>query len=110
LHLLSTLSSSSSTPLLADVHLHDLPLELIPLESDLLSLEDPRAWSRIWRDGDLGGLHETALACMTLQHLWGAFPRIVGKGDAAQVRVEHEAPAVRTSTMLTVYVCSGWRP
>ncbi|PWN46244.1 Sec1-like protein [Ceraceosorus guamensis] len=94
LHLLSELSpsssaenvddASSSSSLLADLHLYDLPLEFVPLEEDLLSLEDPRAWSRCSKDGDLGTLHETALACMTLQHLWGTFPRIVGKGDAAQ--------------------------
>jgi hypothetical protein len=83
LHLLSTLSTPS---ILSDLALYDLGLELVPLEYDVLSLEEENSWSDIWAKGDQGVIHRAAMALMTVQHIWGAFPRIVGKGHLAQVR------------------------
>ena len=53
------------------------------LSQDVLSLEDPFAWPRIFLQGDHTSLFHAAQALITLQRMWGLFPRIVGKGDWA---------------------------
>jgi hypothetical protein len=88
LHLLSTLAIPS---VLSDLNLYDLGLELVPLEHDVLSLEEESSWSDIWAKGDQGVIHRAAMALMTVQHIWGAFPRIVGKGELAQVSSFHKS-------------------
>lgn len=82
LHLLSTLATPS---VLSNLNLYDLGLEFVPLEYDVLSLEEEDSWSDIWAKRDQGVLHRAAMALMTVQHIWGAFPNIVGKGEMAQV-------------------------
>jgi hypothetical protein len=86
LHLLSSLATPS---ILSDLALYDLGLELVPLEYDVLSLEEETSWSDIWAKGDQGVIHRAAMALMTIQHIWGAFPRIIGKGHMAQVSFNH---------------------
>lgn len=81
LHLLTTLATP---PILSDLNLYDLGLELVPIEQDVLSLEEKNSWSDIWANGDHGVIHRAAMALMTVQHIFGAFPRITGKGDMAQ--------------------------
>lgn len=56
----------------------------MPLEYDVLSLEEESSWADIWAKGDHGVVHRAAMALMTMQHVWGAFPKIVGKGDMAK--------------------------
>jgi hypothetical protein len=85
LHLLSTLATPS---ILTNLNLYDLGLELVPLEHDVLSLEEDSSWSDVWAKGDQGVIHRAAMALMTVQHIWGAFPCIVGKGDMAQVSMK----------------------
>lgn len=98
LHLLSTLATPS---ILSDLSLYDLGLELVPLEHDVLSLEEDSAWSDIWAKGDQGVVHRAAMSLMTIQHIWGAFPRIVGKGDMALVRIQRRACPCTHTTLLT---------
>lgn len=81
---LQLLSSIATPSILSDLNLHDLGLEFVPLEQDVLSLEEEKAWSDIWAKGDHGVIHRSAMALMTVQHVYGAFPRIVGKGDMAK--------------------------
>ncbi|PWN46543.1 Sec1-like protein, partial [Violaceomyces palustris] len=69
---------------LSDVTLLDFGLEFIPLEKDLISLEDDNAWRHVFSDGDHTALFRSAQALMTLQHVYGLFPRIVGKGNLAK--------------------------
>lgn len=81
---LQLLSSLATPSILSDLTLYDLGLELIPLEQDVLSLEEEQSWADIWALGDHGAIHRAAMALMTVQHIYGAFPQIVGKGDMAQ--------------------------
>jgi hypothetical protein len=79
-------------------------LQFIPLEEDVLSLEHENAFKEIWavsyllstfdytlnkdlklQDGDETALYNSAQALLTLQRLYGLFPRILGKGDRAEV-------------------------
>ncbi|KIS69265.1 putative vacuolar sorting protein (hbrA) [Mycosarcoma maydis] len=69
---------------LSDVSLLDFGLEFVPLDHDLISLEDETAWKRIYCDGDHTPIFRSAQALMTLQHAYGLFPRILGKGALAR--------------------------
>lgn len=69
--------------LLPAVRVVDLCLEFTVHGPDVLSLEDPGAWSQLFLHGDHTVLFHTSQALMTLQRLWGLFPRLVGKGDLA---------------------------
>ncbi|EST05580.1 Sec1-like protein [Kalmanozyma brasiliensis GHG001] len=69
---------------LSDVSLLDFGLEFVPLDNDLISLEDDAAWKKIYCDGDHTPIFRSAQALMTLQHAYGLFPRILGKGALAR--------------------------
>ncbi|TKY85723.1 hypothetical protein EX895_005263 [Sporisorium graminicola] len=69
---------------LSDVSLLDFGLEFVPLDNDLISLEDDAAWKKIYCDGDHTPIFRSAQALMTLQHAYGLFPRILGKGTLAR--------------------------
>lgn len=79
------LSLLSLTPVLPQLSLYDFGLEFVPLEPDLLSLEEHgAAWHDLYVRGDQTVLHRCAMSLMTCQMLWGCFPRISGKGDFAK--------------------------
>ncbi|KAG8815453.1 hypothetical protein FRC17_000706, partial [Serendipita sp. 399] len=59
-------------------------LQFIPLEDDVISLEHENAFKEIWLDGDETALYNSAQALLTLQRLYGLFPRILGKGEHAE--------------------------
>ncbi|KAG8867419.1 hypothetical protein FRC20_005822 [Serendipita sp. 405] len=59
-------------------------LQFIPLEDDVISLEHENAFREIWLDGDETALYNSAQALLTLQRLYGLFPRILGKGEHAE--------------------------
>jgi len=94
--------------LLRRVSLVDFGLEFSVLDTDLLSLDDATAWPRMFLDGDHTPLFGAAQALMTLQRMYGLFPRVVGKGDLAnrlcdllvRQRREHTANST-TSTLQT---------
>lgn len=69
---------------LSDVSLLDFGLEFVPLDNDLISLEDDSAWKKIYCDGDHTPIFRSAQSLMTLQHAYGLFPRILGKGALAR--------------------------
>ncbi|CAD6911544.1 unnamed protein product, partial [Tilletia laevis] len=54
--------------------------------SSLLSLEWTHhfAFTRLYRDGDHACIYLAAQALMTVQHVYGLIPRILGKGDLAK--------------------------
>ena len=56
----------------------------MPLAQDLLSLEYRKSWKQIYDEGDHTSIYHAAQALMTMQHAFGLFPRILGKGDLAQ--------------------------
>lgn len=69
--------------ILGDVAIRDLPLDWVPLEDDLLSLELPNAFKELTVDRDRSSLFYVARALHNLQQQWGTIPHIKGKGDAA---------------------------
>ncbi|KAJ2613398.1 Vacuolar protein-sorting-associated protein 33 [Coemansia sp. RSA 1365] len=81
---------------LGDIVLGEYGMDAVPLEDDVVSLEQPGLFKQLYLDGDFSGIQYVARALMRLQGLYGLFPRIVGKGDFAQVlahsltRMRHE--------------------
>lgn len=104
-----------------DLTIHDFGLEFVPLEKDLLSLEEgshnnsnsnsnastngggggrgDAGFSRIFKDGDHTILHHSAMALMTLQLVYGLFPRILGKGEAGKVSRKRRVAGYKTMTL-----------
>ncbi len=90
---------------LGEVTISSFNMQLIPLEDDLISLEHDNAFKEIWvvrlfstvilpyyiynqfQDGDETAVYDSAQALITFQKLFGLFPRILGKGDSAGVRL-----------------------
>lgn len=68
---------------LGDVTLSAYNLQFIPLAEDVISLEYENAFKEIWVDGDETAIYNSSQALLTLQKLYGLFPRILGKGDHA---------------------------
>ncbi|KAF8517245.1 Sec1-like protein [Hysterangium stoloniferum] len=58
-------------------------LQFIPLEEDVISMEYEGAFKEIWVDGDETAIYDSAQALLTLQRVYGMFPRMVGQGDKA---------------------------
>lgn len=69
--------------LLRHVSVLDYGLEFSVLAGDLLSLEDQDAWARPVLYGDHTSVFHASQALMTMQRMYGTFPRILGKGDLA---------------------------
>ncbi|KAI8053101.1 Sec1-like protein [Syncephalis plumigaleata] len=67
------------------VELGECAIDLIPLDSDLLSLELEDTFKELYVDGDYSSLYNVARGVMRLQTEYGFFPRILGKGDMAKV-------------------------
>lgn len=69
-----------------DITIGDYAMDWIPCEDDLISMElDPSTWKEIYLDGDQTSIYYAAKSLMRLQSIYGLFPRIIGKGDAAKV-------------------------
>ncbi|GAA5794807.1 hypothetical protein HPULCUR_000154 [Helicostylum pulchrum] len=68
-----------------DITIGDYAMDWIPCEDDLISMElDPSTWKEIYLDGDQTSIYYAAKSLMRLQSIYGLFPRIIGKGDAAK--------------------------
>ncbi|EMD42298.1 hypothetical protein CERSUDRAFT_102649 [Gelatoporia subvermispora B] len=68
---------------LGDVNISSYNLQFIPLADDVISLENDAAFKELWVDGDETVVFNSMQALITLQRLYGLFPRIIGKGDFA---------------------------
>ncbi|KAJ3907217.1 Sec1-like protein [Lentinula edodes] len=68
---------------LGDITISAYNLQFLPIADDVLSLEYESAFRDIWVDGDESVVYDSAQALMTLQRLFGLFPRLLGKGDHA---------------------------
>ncbi|KAG0173258.1 hypothetical protein DFQ28_011169 [Apophysomyces sp. BC1034] len=69
---------------LGDITIGDYAMDWIPYEDDVISMElDPGTWKEIYLDGDHTSIYYAARSLMKLQSIYGLFPRIIGKGDAA---------------------------
>ncbi|KAF7347391.1 hypothetical protein MVEN_01494900 [Mycena venus] len=81
---------------LGDVRISSYNLQFIPIADDVISLENDNAFKEVWVDGDETVIYDSAQALLTLEKLYGLFPRIVGKGDQA----------ARLATLLTRHLPS----
>ncbi|KAL8848593.1 MAG: hypothetical protein Q9221_006367 [Calogaya cf. arnoldii] len=73
---------------LGDISVEALPLHFIPLDQDVLTLayEDPFADLCLRKEPT--SIFLAAQALMPIQHKYGLFPRIIGKGDNARRLME----------------------
>ncbi|KAJ3766819.1 Sec1-like protein [Lentinula raphanica] len=68
---------------LGDITITAYGMQFLPIADDVLSLEYESVFKDIWVDGDETVLYDSAQALITLQKLFGLFPRLLGKGDHA---------------------------
>ncbi|KAJ3572215.1 hypothetical protein NP233_g3232 [Leucocoprinus birnbaumii] len=68
---------------LGEVAISAYNLQFIPLADDVISLERDNVFKELWVDGDETVIFDSAQALISLQNLFGPFPRIVGKGNFA---------------------------
>lgn len=72
-----------------DITIGSFAMDWIPYEDDLISMElDTSTWKEIYLDGDTTSIYYSARALMKLQSIYGLFPKIIGKGDAARQLAE----------------------
>jgi vacuolar protein sorting-associated protein 33A len=91
--------------ILGDVSISAFNLQFIPIAEDVISLENKSALKDLWvvcliflvflvvafnswdvtKDGNETVIFDSMEALVTLQKLYGRFPRIIGKGDYAAV-------------------------
>ena len=69
---------------LGDVNIFELPIYLLPLEHDLLSLELGDAFNDLYLHHDPNPIYLASKALMYIQQRHGLFPRILGKGENAR--------------------------
>ncbi|KAE9409193.1 ATP binding protein [Gymnopus androsaceus JB14] len=74
---------------LGDITISSYNLQFLPVANDVLSLEYESAFKDIWVDGDESVVYDSAQALITLQKLFGLFPRLLGKGDCAARLINH---------------------
>nr|CDS31928.1 vacuolar protein sorting associated protein 33A [Hymenolepis microstoma] len=67
---------------------YDLPLTLLPIDNDLLSMEEPDCFADYSLRDKESGLFNFAKGLMKFQSVYGLFPRIKAKGSKAKRVVE----------------------
>ncbi|XP_062517711.1 vacuolar protein sorting-associated protein 33B-like [Corticium candelabrum] len=63
-------------------------LELIPFDTDVMSMERPRFHSRVFVEGDQTWLHDVASSLISLQMLFGTIPTVYGVGKYSKMVAE----------------------
>ncbi|XP_072921665.1 vacuolar protein sorting-associated protein 33A isoform X2 [Hemitrygon akajei] len=71
--------------LISITHIEEYSLDLIPFDSDLLSMEAESAFRECYLENDQTVLFHAAKGLMTLQALYGTIPQIFGKGECARL-------------------------
>ncbi|GCC24014.1 vacuolar protein sorting-associated protein 33A [Chiloscyllium punctatum] len=66
-------------------HIEEYSLDLIPFDSDLMSMEAESAFRECYLENDQTILFSVAKGLMTLQALYGTIPQIFGKGECARL-------------------------
>ncbi|CAI8023194.1 Vacuolar protein sorting-associated protein 33A [Geodia barretti] len=69
-------------------YINEYHLDILPLDSDVLSLDIPTAFKDLYVDQDPSPVYETARAIGKLQALFGVIPKIYGKGKNAKLVAE----------------------
>ncbi|XP_046840595.1 vacuolar protein sorting-associated protein 33A-like [Xenia sp. Carnegie-2017] len=70
------------------ITLDEYPLNLVPFDNDLLSLEMDGAFKECYLENDTSVLYHVTNSLMTIQALYGIIPKIYGKGELAKRIVE----------------------
>ncbi|XP_005106439.1 vacuolar protein sorting-associated protein 33B [Aplysia californica] len=70
------------------VTLDEFPLELFPLDTDLLSLETPDFFKSFYLENDTTYLHTVASSLVNLQRLFGKIPNVYTIGKGAKMTYE----------------------
>ncbi|KAJ1679538.1 Vacuolar protein-sorting-associated protein 33 [Spiromyces aspiralis] len=73
---------------LGDLTLGEFRMDFVPLERDLISLELGGTFRNLYLDGDFASIYYAVRGLMAIQGRYGFFPRIIGKGDYAQMLAE----------------------
>eukprot|EP00002_Diphylleia_rotans_P012490 TRINITY_DN2441_c0_g1_i2.p1 TRINITY_DN2441_c0_g1~~TRINITY_DN2441_c0_g1_i2.p1 ORF type:complete len:518 (-),score=94.82 TRINITY_DN2441_c0_g1_i2:652-2205(-) len=68
-----------------DVSILEYPLDLIPFDDDILSLEMDTTYRECVLDGDKTSLFYVAQSLMKMQSLFGIIPNVKGKGHSAKL-------------------------
>ncbi|RUS89069.1 hypothetical protein EGW08_003180 [Elysia chlorotica] len=74
-----------SEGVMGHITIDEFPLELFPLDSDLLSLELPEFFTSFYLDNDTTWLHTVASSLVNLQRLFGRAPNIYAIGKGAKM-------------------------
>jgi len=67
------------------IHIGEYPLDLIPYDDDLLSLELELSYKESFLEGDRSSLYYVARSIMKMQANFGIIPKILWKGNAAKL-------------------------
>ncbi|XP_065831438.1 vacuolar protein sorting-associated protein 33A-like [Oscarella lobularis] len=65
-------------------NIFECPIDVYPVDSDVLSMELPLAFRECYLEGDLTSMYYVARSLIFLQSLYGIIPRIYGKGQCAR--------------------------
>lgn len=90
------------------VTIGEFHLDVVPLDEDVLSLEMNSVFKDLYVEGDISVVQHLSNAIMKFQILYGFFPKVMGKGDNAQIlaktletaRVEYLSNASVTSNFV----------
>ena len=63
-----------------DVSIGEFPVDLIPFDDDLISLQYSDCYKQCYLDGDRTSLYYVAKSIMKLQMMFGIIPNVRGKG------------------------------
>nr|CAB3267636.1 vacuolar protein sorting-associated protein 33B [Phallusia mammillata] len=65
--------------------IEDLNIGFIPLDQDIISLENPALLNSVFMEGDFTWLHTVAHSIVGLQTTFGTIPNVYGQGHAAKI-------------------------
>jgi hypothetical protein len=72
-----------------DAHISEFPMDFMPLDDDVYSLELNDAFTDLYVRNDTSCIHSVAQAIMKLQKSVGVIQKIVAKGDYSKVLADH---------------------
>mmetsp|Transcript_23039 Transcript_23039/g.71778 ORF Transcript_23039/g.71778 Transcript_23039/m.71778 type:complete len:232 (-) Transcript_23039:38-733(-) len=93
----------------ADITFGELPLDFIPYEEDVVSLELDTGLRECAVDGDTSSLHALAKALMRFQGLFGPVPHVKGVGSSARAVADMLARMRREQQVGESAHCEGMR-
>eukprot|EP00457_Paulinella_chromatophora_P003917 gb/GEZN01003926.1/.p1 GENE.gb/GEZN01003926.1/~~gb/GEZN01003926.1/.p1 ORF type:complete len:658 (+),score=83.54 gb/GEZN01003926.1/:41-2014(+) len=90
----------SDEGVLGDLETGEFPLDLVPFDDDVMSLEMSSCFKECFLDGDPTSLFDVARSLIKLESIFGTIPNIKGKGHVA-LRVFQLLQRMRKEMLLT---------